>query len=275
MNHFKCVRCDGRIPTTERSLTILIGSKGGFCDLTKGKTRVIIFTFISPSMVTKRILFSKICFSFRFFYKNLIKSRFSFFQKKAKNLLFLSNLVLPLRDFLKNLCLLKEQFKIPAFKPRLEFKIGIIENDGNLQDIINVGIGIAIKSLETPLLKFYGQIGILKWDMIEIKFSNEKEIFVLSNTFSIQEIFEGGSLVLLDPTYFEELHCNSFLSMLMLKQGVIKNLNHGYENELTEENLLYIYKLSLRNFCFFGKLTKKILNHKLIVPSNLEIITIT
>lgn len=275
MYHYKSVRGDGRIPTIERSLTILIGSKGGFCDLTKGKTRVIIFSFISPSMVTKRILFSKICFSFRFFYKNLIKSRFSFFQKKAKNLSFLSYLVLPLRDFLKNLCLIKEKFRISGFKPRLEFKIGIIENDGNLQDIINVGIGIAIKSLETPLLKFYGQIGILKWDTIELNFSNEKEMFVLSNTFSIQEIFDGGSLILLDPTYFEELYCNSFLSILMLKQGEIKNLNHGYENGLTEENLLNIYKLSLRNFCFFGTLTKKILNQKLIKPSNVEIITIT
>lgn len=78
----KGIRKDGRFSSIGRALTILIGSKGGFCDITKGKTRIVIFCFISPSLILKKILFSKICFSFRFFYQNLMKRNLSGFQKK-------------------------------------------------------------------------------------------------------------------------------------------------------------------------------------------------
>ena len=85
------IRLDGRTPLTIRSLTILIGSKGGFCDLTQGKTRVIIFSFIAPSINTKHALFSKVCFSFKFFYQNIIKKSFKLFYQNKKDFFFWSN----------------------------------------------------------------------------------------------------------------------------------------------------------------------------------------
>ena len=267
------IRNDGRVPTMSRSLTILIGSKGGFCDLTRGKTRIILFGYITPSIVFKGVIFSKICFSFRFFYENLIKKNFFFF--KNKNFSFLAELVIPLKNFLKKWYILEESYEFLGFKPKIEFKIGIIENDGNLQDTINLGVGISIKSLEIPYINFNGQLGVLKWKFIDAEYLNQKKNSILSNSFSIQELFEGSSFFLFDPTYFEELNCNSFLSILMSEKGVIKNFKYGYENGITEENFLNIYKLSLKNFSFLNKLIKKISIQKITKYSNTEIILLT
>ena len=171
------IRNDGRVPTMSRSLTILIGSKGGFCDLTRGKTRIILFGYITPSIVFKGVIFSKICFSFRFFYENLIKKNFFFF--KNKNFSFLAELVIPLKNFLKKWYILEESYEFLGFKPKIEFKIGIIENDGNLQDTVNLGVGISIKSLEIPYINFNGQLGVLKWKFIDAEYLNQKKKFYI------------------------------------------------------------------------------------------------
>jgi len=269
------LRSDGRISCKERAFTILIGSNGGFCDLTKGKTRIVLLGFISPSLLNKKSLFSRVCFSFRFFNENLIKKRFSVFQNKNKNFFFLSQLLFPLTNFLKNWCYIEKIREIQNFKKKLEFKIGIIENDGNIQDVINFGISLALKSIEVPLIEFYGQSGILKWHTTELKCSGEKEIFIISNSFSIQENFEGESLFLLDPTYNEEFFTESFMSILIVQQGQIKNIIYGYGMSLNQENFLWIYKLSLKSFSFFIKFIRKILIQKIIKPSNIETIILT
>jgi len=274
-NHSNGIRSDGRTSSRERALTVLIGSKGGFCDLTKGKTRIIVLGFITPSIISKKFLFSKVCFSFRFFNENLIKKGFSFFQKKNKSLFFLTQLLFPLTNFLKNWCFIKKSHELQSYEKKLEFKIGIIENDGNIQDILNFGICIAIKSLEVPFLEFYGQSGFLKWKTVELKCSNEIEIFIISNSLSVQETFEAESVFLLDPTYYEEFYADSFISILMLQQGQIKNIIYGYSIGLTQENLVFIYKLSLKKFSLIVKLIKKILIQKLIQPANVETIILS
>lgn len=256
-------------------MTLLIGPRGGFCDLTKGNTRVVIFGFIRPSLINKTKLLSKVCFSFKFFYENLIKKGYFSYQKKKKNFLFFNQLIFPLSSIFKKHYLDKKSLISIGFKSKLEFKIGVIENDGNLQDTISFGIGINVKSIEFPFIELYGQSGILNWKLFEIKFRNKKEFFVVSNSFSIQETSDGNCLFLFDPTYNEEFYSVSFLSIFMIEEGKIKNIIYGYEKGITDENLLIIFKISIRNFSFFGKLLKKILNQKNLKSCNKETIIIT
>lgn len=268
------IRLDGRTPLTIRSLTILIGSKGGFCDLTQGKTRVIIFSFIAPSINTKHALFSKVCFSFKFFYQNIIKKSFKLFYQNKKDFFFLVQLILPLSNFFKNWCLDQTANKISGFKPKLGFKIGLIENDGNFQDLIALGVCIAFKSLEIPLVEFHGQHGILKWKTNEFKEMKTRELFFVSTTFSFHSIFDGEILVLIDPTYLEEFYSNSLLFIFIEGQDGIKQLKYGIESGLNEETIITIYRLSVKNFSFLGKLLKKVLIQKISSLVNEEIVVI-
>ena len=270
----KGIRKDGRFSSIGRALTILIGSKGGFCDITKGKTRIVIFCFISPSLILKKILFSKIFFSFRFFYQNLMKRNLSGFQKKIANFLFLTYLTYPIINFLKDSCLNQKNLNLLGFKPKIEFKVGIIENDGNLQDTINCGSGMTINSLELPFLKFYGQTGFIKWRNDRSFYFKPEEIFFFSNNFSIQMDFDENSLVLFDPTFSEEFNGDSLLSISIVKKSFIKNIIYGYELGLSEESLLNIYKISFKNYSFLGNLIKKLLIQKFNEPLQQEMILI-
>jgi exosome complex RNA-binding protein Rrp42 (RNase PH superfamily) len=271
----KGIRKDGRGSSICRAMTILIGSKGGFCDITKGQTRLIVYGFVSPSLILKRVLFSKICFSFRFFYQNLTNKSFSNFQKKLKNFLFLTYLTFPISNFLKNSCFQQKTLRLLSYKPKIEFKLGILENDGNLQDIMNCGIGMTINSLELPFVDFFGQSGIIKWNNNRSFYFRLERIFFFSNSFSIQTGLEENSLVLSDPTFLEEFNGDSQLSVSVVKRGYIKNITYGYESGLSEENLFNIYKISLKNYSFFGKLIKKLLVQKTKISTYKEIILIT
>ena len=109
----------------------------------------------------------------------------------------------------------------------------------------------------------------------EIKCSKEIEIFIISNSLSIQETFEAESVFLIDPTYYEEFFADSFISILMVQQGQIKNIIYGYSIGLTQENLVFIYKLSLKKFSLIVKFIKKILIQKPIQPANVETIILS
>jgi len=265
-------RLDGRSPLINRSLTILIGSKGGFCDLTQGKTRIIVLSFVTPSIISRQFSFHKVCFSFKFFCESVMKKSLTFFPQNKINFFFLSQYILPFSNFLKNWNLDRKIAKILGFNPKLEFKIGIIENDGNLQDLIALGICLTLKSLEMPYIEFHGQSGLLRWKINNKKWLNENEIFFICNSFSIREIFDGSPLVLMDPDYSEEFCSNSLVSIFIEGQYKIKQIKHGYNNGLSEEILLIIYRTSLKNFSFLGKLLKRLLTQKILNPVNKEIV---
>ncbi len=269
------IRKDGRCSSIGRAMTILIGSKGGFCDITKGQTRLIVYSFISPSVILKRVLFSKICFSFRFFYQNLTKKGFSNFQNKLKIFLFLTYLTAPITNFLKDSCFQQKTLRLLSYKRKIEFKFGILENDGNLQDIMNCGIGMTINSLELPFVDFFGQSGVIKWVNNKSYYFKLEGGFFFSNSFSIQTGLEENSLVLFDPTFLEEFNGDSQLFVSIIKRGCIKNITYGYESGLSEENLFNIYKISLKNFSFFGNLIKKLLLQKTKISTYKETILIS
>lgn len=273
--NFKGIRFDGRFPSVWRSSTILLGPKGGFCDITKGQTRVILFGYISPSMILKKVLFNRVCFSFKFFYEGLIKNKILNSKKKKKIFFFLPSLILPIVNLLKKSEISMNNVRSPGFKQKVEFKIGIINNDGNLQDTINLGVGMTLGSLEVPLVEFYGQSGIIKWGNNGIKNLIQRGTFLSSTSFSTQGMFDGGLLFLIDPTYLEEYYSDSLITILVLEKGLIKHINYKYENGLNEENLTGIYKLAIKNYSFLGHLVKKTLKQKIIKSLNLEIVTIT
>ena len=168
-----------------------------------------------------------------------------------------------------------ENVRSPGFKQKIEFKIGIINNDGNLQDTINLGVGMTLGSLDVPLVEFYGQSGLINWGNNGIKKLVQRGIFLASTSFSTQGMFDGELLFLIDPTYLEEYYSDSLITILVSEKGLIKHINYKYENGLSEENLIGIYKLAIKNYSFLGHLLKKTIKQKITKSLNLEIVTVT
>jgi len=134
---------------------------------------------------------------------------------------------------------------------------------------------MTINSLELPFVDFFGQSGVIKWVNNKSYYFKLEGGFFFSNSFSIQTGLEENSLVLFDPTFLEEFNGDSQLFVSIIKRGCIKNITYGYESGLSEENLFNIYKISLKNFSFFGNLIKKLLLQKTKISTYKETILIS
>nr|UXY87372.1 ribosomal protein S5 domain 2-like protein [Cryptomonas sp.] len=214
------IRNDGRNFNKCRSLNIILGPKGGFNEIQQGNTRVVVSSFIQPTYCSPK---GDSDFVFSFEIKMPRNKKYKSIEYPQKNChdncIYINEIVRLLNSIYNN-------EKYSFFKTThvftdnihlvVKFKIFIIEDHGNIKDVIIAGISISLYTLKEYAYIINGQI--LNVNSNYDHLSNLKCTicsFPLSFSFGIIETWEGEFLIIFDPNDYEENLSISIITIVL------------------------------------------------------------
>jgi exosome complex RNA-binding protein Rrp42 (RNase PH superfamily) len=280
LNAFKKgIRIDGRNFYKNRSLTIIMGPSKGFCDISQGGSRIIISSLIHPKNQKENLdEYSSYLFDVKF---PLKKS--SIFVENIKVLNKTNDYIINEIKIILNYIFNNKQnshsrkyiFNSEEINWVINFKIFIIENHGNLKDLITLGISLISSSNYYSKNAFNGEIFDFNSQF------NFKELiiygllnFPLSFTFAIVETLEGEYLMLFDPNNYEEYISISTLTIILSEKNDINYTISGLGPGLNESNIKEALRISFKKNYEIRKILKKAMTTKINSFNNKEIVLI-
>nr|UXY87864.1 ribosomal protein S5 domain 2-like protein [Cryptomonas curvata] len=276
----KGIRIDGRNFLKNRTLTMIIGPKKGLCDICQGGTRVIISSFVQPiSQKENGGNYSACSFDIKISEKKstTFSNSINFFNttnnlivneiKKILNYIFTQEKTSYLKDFSPN---------SEGVNWITKFKIFILENKGNLKDIITLGISLINSSNNFSKYIFNGQIFDfnLQFDFKRLPI-HTLSACPLSFSFVIMETLEGEHLMLFDPTNYEEYISICKLTIILSAKNEIKYIISGIGPGLNENNIKEALRISLKRNYEIRKILKNVLIKKKNLFKSKETILVT
>lgn len=255
------IRIDGRNSGKAKCLILIIGHNGRLCDITSGGSRIIISSSIQP-ILNRDIKKSKFIYFFEIKSTD-IKKEIPF---QKLNFHSIEDTLITLKYLFKDITTYPFNKFVcypDLFIWLINFKIFIIENQGNIKDIIILGTSIILSSLKNPLDNLKGKTINVNLDHRYIKLKRKiKNFFFNSFTFSCIETLEGFFVILFDPNIYEEHISLSILTIVLTFQNDILYLHSGIGPVITEDILKKAFRISLKRNKFIKQLLKHILKFK-------------
>jgi exosome complex RNA-binding protein Rrp42 (RNase PH superfamily) len=243
----KGIRADGRNCSKNRALNIIMGPKKDFCDINQGGTRIIISSLIQ-SINREESKNSFLTYSFEIIISQKKKTysyldKINFFQRSNLSVISEIQRILKLiADKKKTNYSKNTSFDSGGIGWVIKFKIFVVENQGNLKDIIVLGVSLINSSIKIPTYVLNGKIFNLnlqfnRKDQNEYIFS----LFTLSFSFAVMETREGDYLILFDPTNYEEYLSICILTIILSSKNdivyVISGIGPGLDENIVKDAL--------------------------------------
>nr|UXY88365.1 ribosomal protein S5 domain 2-like protein [Cryptomonas curvata] len=248
----KGIRADGRNCSKNRALNIIMGPKKDFCDINQGGTHIIISSLIQ-SINREETKNSFLTYSFEIIISDKKRTysyldRINFFQK--------SNLSV-INEIKRILNLITDKKKTNYCKNTssdscgigwvIKFKIFVVENQGNLKDIIVLGVSLMNSSIKIPTYVLNGKVFNLnlqfnRKDQNEHLFSS----FPLSFSFAVMETCDGDYLILFDPNNYEEYLSICILTIIVSSKNDILYVISGIGPGLDENIIKDAFRISVK-----------------------------
>lgn len=256
------LRIDGRNSSKAKSLTCVIGYGGKLCDVTSGGSRVIISSSIQP-VSDIEIKKSKFIYTFEVNSNNIKDENLS----QKLNFYSIENSLITLKHLFNEIKLYpfgKCLYPSNLYNWLVNFKIFIIENQGNIKDIIIFGISIILTSLQNPLHHIKGKTININLNHSYINLTRKfKNCFLVNFSFSCIQTLEGTHIILYDPNIYEENLSLSILTISLTFQNNILYLYSGIGPGITEDILKKAFRISLKRNKYIKHLLRHILNFKI------------
>ena len=250
--HTKGIRSDGRNASKNRALNIIMGPKKDFCDINQGGTRIIISSLIQ-SINREETKNSFLTYSFEIIIseknrKYSLLEKVNFFQKSNFSIINEIKRILNLIvDKKKNYYCKNTSFDSSGIGWIIKFKIFVIENQGNLKDIIVLGVSLINSSINIPTYVLNGNVFNLN---LQFNCKNQSEkilyLFPLSFSFALMETSEGDYLILFDPNTYEEYLSTCILTIILSSKNDIVYVISGIGPGLDENIIKDAFRISVK-----------------------------